>query len=91
MINGATDSANGKLVNQRTRCSTDTFGVSSAPNIPLVCGTLTGDHGLLILIILRSERVLRRFNLVLGGCKGCNGFLRGPMGYKGVRRGSKEA
>ena len=67
MINGVTDSANGKLVNQRTRCSTDTFGVSSAPNIPLLCGTLTDEHGLLILINFGSERVLRGLHLVVRG------------------------
>ena len=45
MINGVSDGAAGKLMGQRTRCSTDTFGISSAPNVPLLCGTLTNDHG----------------------------------------------
>ena len=45
MANGASDSANGKLAIQRTRCSTDTFGISNAPSVPLLCGTLTDEHG----------------------------------------------
>ena len=36
------DGLEGNLV---TRCLSDTFGVSNAPNIPTLCGTLTGEHG----------------------------------------------
>jgi len=35
------DGTEGNLV---TRCLSDTFGVSNAPNIPTLCGTLTGEH-----------------------------------------------
>lgn len=35
----------GKKVAQKTTCATDSFSVSNAPNVPVVCGTLTGDHG----------------------------------------------
>jgi len=34
----------GKKVAQKTTCATDSFSVSNAPNVPVVCGTLTGDH-----------------------------------------------
>merc|ERR1712226_160333 len=34
----------GKIITQRTNCATDTFSVGNAPSIPVVCGTLTGDH-----------------------------------------------
>ena len=35
----------GKIITQRTNCATDTFSIGNAPNVPTVCGTLTGDHG----------------------------------------------
>ena len=40
------DGTEGNLV---TRCLSDTFGVSNAPNIPTLCGTLTGEHGKIFL------------------------------------------
>ena len=30
---------------QYSNCGTDTFGVTNAPTLPVVCGTLTGEHG----------------------------------------------
>ena len=30
---------------QYSQCSTDIFGISNAPTVPPLCGTLTGDHG----------------------------------------------
>jgi len=41
---GGSVGATGKKVSQKTTCSTDTFSISNAPNVPTVCGTLTGDH-----------------------------------------------
>ena len=35
----------GLAMTQKTTCATDTFSVSNAPNVPVLCGTLTGDHG----------------------------------------------
>ena len=34
----------GETFNLMSTCATDTFSVSEAPNIPTLCGTLTGDH-----------------------------------------------
>jgi len=34
----------GKKVTQRTNCATDTFSIGNAPSMPVVCGTLTGEH-----------------------------------------------
>lgn len=34
----------GKIYTQRTNCATDTFSIGNAPSVPVVCGTLTGDH-----------------------------------------------
>ena len=34
----------GKIFTQRTNCATDTFSIGNAPSVPVVCGTLTGDH-----------------------------------------------
>ena len=31
-------------MSHKTTCATDQFSVSNAPNVPTVCGTLTGDH-----------------------------------------------
>ena len=35
----------GKIMTQRTNCAADTFSISNAPSVPVLCGTLTGDHG----------------------------------------------
>ena len=43
-LGGALDPA-GKKVSQRTTCATDTFSIANAPNVPVLCGTLTGEHG----------------------------------------------
>merc|ERR1719225_2608150 len=34
----------GKQYTQRTNCATDTFSIGNAPSVPVLCGTLTGDH-----------------------------------------------
>ena len=28
-----------------SRCATDTFAVTGAPSVPVLCGALTGEHG----------------------------------------------
>ena len=44
--NGVVDQGNaaGKLVSSATQCLTDTFRVSEASSVPILCGTLTGEH-----------------------------------------------
>ena len=45
-LGGQIDGTNGGLaMTQKTTCATDTFSVSNAPSVPVLCGTLTGDHG----------------------------------------------
>ena len=43
MLGGGTADG-GKAYNLMSTCATDTFSVSDAPNIPTLCGTLTGEH-----------------------------------------------
>ena len=64
-VNGAFDGATGKKAIQRTRCNTDTFSVSNAPSVPLVCGTLTGDHGELLPGHLRRGMAQFSFSILL--------------------------
>ena len=42
----------GKIFTQRTNCATDTFSIGNAPSVPVVCGTLTGDHSKCLLVVL---------------------------------------
>ncbi len=37
--------ANGVAVSIGTQCLTDTFQISNQANLPLICGTMTGEHG----------------------------------------------
>ena len=38
--------ANGKMeLNPATSCATDVFTITNAPNLPELCGTLSGEHG----------------------------------------------
>ena len=45
-------SNSGKIFTQRTNCATDTFSVGNAPSVPVVCGTLTGDHSKYLQVVL---------------------------------------
>ena len=44
-LNGVLNTASGKKVSQKSTCATDSFSVSNSPNVPNLCGTLSGDHG----------------------------------------------
>lgn len=35
----------GKKFSYASRCSTDSFEITNTPNVPVLCGTLTGEHG----------------------------------------------
>ena len=43
---GIVDQGNaaGKLISTATQCLTDTFTVSGVSSVPILCGTLTGEH-----------------------------------------------
>merc|ERR1719510_408423 len=43
-LNGAVVHAGGKAFSTAGTCRTDTFSVGGAPSVPVLCGTLTGDH-----------------------------------------------
>ena len=43
-MGGGGPAKTGAAYNLMSTCATDTFSVSEAPNIPTLCGTLTGDH-----------------------------------------------
>ena len=45
MLAGAPAAA-GKEANLATTCATDIFKITNAENLPELCGTLTGDHGI---------------------------------------------
>ena len=45
IIAGQLQSATGKKVNNKGNCITDVFSINNVPNVPNICGTLTGDHG----------------------------------------------
>ena len=47
----------GLAMTQKTTCATDTFSVSNAPSIPVLCGTLTGDHGNIYFIVIVVQGV----------------------------------
>ena len=34
-----------KTASLASTCATDVFKITNAPNLPELCGTLTGDHG----------------------------------------------
>ena len=42
----------GKQYTQRTNCATDTFSIGNAPSVPVLCGTLTGDHSKYLQVVL---------------------------------------
>ena len=37
--------ADGMEINPATSCATDIFTITNAPNLPELCGTLSGEHG----------------------------------------------
>ena len=39
--------ATGKAASLKTTCATDQFEISNSPSVPTLCGTLTGDHGMI--------------------------------------------
>ena len=41
---GGEGNAGGVAQMDRGQCKSDTFAISNAPHIPVVCGTLTGEH-----------------------------------------------
>ncbi len=46
MLNGyLSNLANGVTVAPTGRCTTDSFTVSNQYNLPIICGTMTGEHG----------------------------------------------
>ena len=45
-LNGAVVHAGGKAFSTAGTCRTDTFSVGGAPSVPVVCGTLTGEHSM---------------------------------------------
>ena len=62
MIRGANG---GKIFSQRTNCATDTFSIGNAPNVPTVCGTLTGDHGKYIRTFVHPNMIWEKFMLCI--------------------------
>ena len=61
MLNGVLNAPTGKEVSQKSTCATDSFSVSNSPNIPNLCGTLSGEHGnyLHLLTNLYESKALR--------------------------------
>ena len=45
-LNGVFVAASGKAYSHAGSCRTDTFSVGGAPSVPVLCGTLTGDHSM---------------------------------------------
>lgn len=46
-LNGnALKTGNGKDASLASTCATDVFHVTNAPNLPELCGTLSGEHGM---------------------------------------------
>ncbi len=41
--------ANGVAVAEATQCLTDTFQVRNQVNLPYICGTMTGEHGIYLI------------------------------------------
>ena len=44
--------ANGKGVADATQCQTDTFNVRNQNTLPVLCATLTGEHGKFVIVML---------------------------------------
>ena len=44
VVNGVPAEA-GIKANPATSCATDIFTITNAPNLPELCGTLSGEHG----------------------------------------------
>ena len=45
ILNGVVSSSAAKTANYASTCATDIFTITNAPNLPELCGTLTGEHG----------------------------------------------
>ena len=45
ILNGAVHQT-GVEANQASTCATDVFTITNAENLPELCGTLTGEHGM---------------------------------------------
>ncbi len=45
VVGGELTLATGTAVAEAGQCQTDTFSVGSQNNLPVLCGTLTGQHG----------------------------------------------
>ena len=50
ILNGQVNVANGKEAGYATTCATDIFSITNAPNLPTLCGTLTGEHGIMSIL-----------------------------------------
>ena len=56
--------ANGKMeLNPATSCATDVFTITNAPNLPELCGTLSGEHG--------NKCYIFFISILLKKCMGC--------------------
>ena len=44
ILNGGV-ATGGAAANYASTCATDIFTITNAPNLPELCGTLTGEHG----------------------------------------------
>jgi len=44
ILNGVVSSSAAKTANYASTCATDIFTITNAPNLPELCGTLTGEH-----------------------------------------------
>ena len=45
ILNGVVSSSAAATANYASTCATDIFTITNAPNLPELCGTLTGEHG----------------------------------------------
>ena len=48
-----------RLMHKQGSCATDIFVISHQQNVPEVCGTLTGEHGIYHLIIALSKKLCK--------------------------------
>ena len=46
-----------RLMSKQGSCATDIFVISHQQNVPEVCGTLTGEHGMYHVIIVLSKKL----------------------------------
>ena len=46
VLNGQVNAGAGKESNLASNCATDVFTITNAENLPEMCGTLTGEHGI---------------------------------------------